>query len=362
MGIRLVDPQIANRTRARKNRTLSNQSFTVPNLEGRTGSSRATPTSRHSGYDVDAGERDAPSFPSAYNPTRDASSQIGMLEGITGQYGPALNRASRDIAALVANNKAKNALGDHMRQNAWAYGYHNPMDSVPGLNASIDFGVAQQTPYGLGQGGATMGGLESFAFDNPVLSSSSSSSSEEEETGGGVTPYGDLSGFDWDREFGSLEALQNALWAYRSGLNANELQRSRAREDYAKGIDSYRRKADRAARQIPDIFNQRGMINSGLYDRGQGEFEAQRIYDEGDFRHKFNRVLQDLGFSDRGLGYQFDDKIREDATQAALASAAQAAQVNLPENYAMTGGSGPLNAAALEAMMSVVGKQFQPRG
>ena len=361
MGIRLVDPQIANRTRARKNRTLSNQSFTVPNLEGRTGSSRATPTSRHSGYDVDAGERDAPSFPSAYNPTRDASSQIGMLEGITGQYGPALNRASRDIADLVLRNQAKNAVGDFARANSFNTDRYRT-GFTPGLDASIDFGVAQRTPYGLGQGGATMGGLESFAFDNPVLSSSSSSDDDDDNDGSGVTDYDDFSGFDWDREFGSLEALQNALWAYRSGLNANELQRSRAREDYAKGIDSYRRKADRAARQIPDIFNQRGMINSGLYDRGQGEFEAQRIYDEGDFRHKFNRVLQDLGFSDRGLGYQFDDKIREDAMRGALASAAQAAQVNLPENYAITGGSGPLNAAALEAMMSVVGKQFQPSG
>jgi len=342
VGIRLVDPHIANRTRARKNRNLTTQS-SAANV-------------------VDAGERDAPSFPPAYNPIRDSSSQIGMLEGITGQHGPALNRASRDVAQIVANNKAKNDLADHMRQNAWAYGYHNPMDSVPGLNASIDFGIAQRTPTSLGKGGLTMGDLESAAFDNPALGSSSSSGGSEDEGGSDFSGGNFAGGFDGPREFGSLKALQDALWAYRSGLNANELQRSRAREDYAKGIDSYRRKADRAARQIPDIYNQRNMLNSGLYDRGQGEFEAQRIYDEADFRHKFNRVLQDLGFSDRGLGYQFDDRIREDAMQAALASAAQAAQVNLPENYAITGGSGPLNAAALEAMMSVVGKQFQPRG
>ena len=319
MGIRLVDPQIANRTRARKNRNLSN-------------SSRGANV-------VDAGERDAPKFPPAFTGKgANSSAALGSLEGLTGQYGGNTGSASRRaenkaaIAQLIADNKAKNALGDHMRQNPWAYGDKYRTGSTPGLDAAIDFGVAQRTPTSLGQGGPSMTDLESYAFDNPVATGGGGGGGG---AGGGSGGGSALDAIEADlmsggRQFGDLRTLQNALVQLRGSLNANELQRSRRLEDFALMIDRYRRQADRMRRQIPGGFNRRGMLNSGQFDRGMGEFESQVIRDELEQRHKLQRALQDLGFSDRAAGHTFDETIRENAISDALASAAKASAISIP--------------------------------
>jgi len=125
----------------------------------------------------------------------------------------------------------------------------------------------------------------------------------------------------------------------RGSLNANELQRSRRLEDFALALDKYRRQADQLRRQIPGGFNKRGMINSGQFDRGMGEFESQVIRDELGQRHKLQRVLQDLGFADRSAGYEFDETIRENAIDGALASARKAAAFSVP---GLDGGYSPV--------------------
>jgi hypothetical protein len=335
VGIRPVDPQIANKTRARKNRNLSNSSYTVPNLDGRTGAMGAT---KRGANVVDAGERDAPKFPPAFTGKGTSSSAaLGSLEGLTGQYGGNTGSASRRaenkaaIAQLIADNKAKNALGDHMRQNPWAYGDRYRTSSTPGLDAAIDFGVAQRTPTSLGQGGPSMTDLESYAFDNPVATGSATSDTgSDDTTGGSVLDAIEADLMSGGRQFGDMRTLQNALVQLRGSLNANELQRSRRLEDFALMIDRYRRQADRMRRQIPGGFNRRGMLNSGQFDRGMGEFESQVIRDELEQRHKLQRALQDLGFSDRAAGHTFDETIRENAISDALASAAKASAISIP--------------------------------
>lgn len=356
MGIRPVDPQIANRTRARKNRNLSNSSYTVPNLDGRTGVMGAT---KRGANVVDAGERDAPKFPPAFTGKgANSSAALGSLEGLTGQYGGNTGSASRRaenqaaIAQLIADNKAKNALGDHMRQNPWAYGDKYRTSSTPGLDAAIDFGVAQRTPTSLGQGGPSMTDLESYAFDNPVATGGGGGEEEGDGSGGGsVLDDIEADLMSGGRQFGDLKTLQRALVKLRGSLNANELQRSRRLEDFALALDKYRRQADRMRRQIPGGFNRRGMLNSGQFDRGMGEFEGQVIRDELEQRHRLQRVLQDLGFADRSAGYEFDETIRENAIEEALASAAKASALSIP---GLDGGFTPVG----QNMMNQYGDAF----
>ena len=358
MGIRPVDPQIANRTRARKNRNLRNQSWTERNVEGLIGASSATPTSRHSGYDPDPGERDAPKFPPAFTGKGTSSSAaLGSLEGLTGQYGGNTGSASRRaenkaaVADLVLRNQAKNALGDWARANSFNTDRYRT-GATPGLDAAIDFGVAQRTPTSLGQGGPSMTDLESYAFDNPVATGSATSDTGgDDTTGGSVLDTIEADLMSGGRQFGDLKTLQRALVKLRGSLNANELQRSRRLEDFALALDKYRRQADRMRRQIPGGFNRRGMLNSGQFDRGMGEFEGQVIRDELEQRHRLQRVLQDLGFADRSAGYEFDETIRENAIEGALASAAKASALSIP---GLDGGFTPVG----ENMMNQYGDAF----
>ena len=108
MAVRPIDPQIANRVRARNRAAMRNDTYTLPNLEGRVGASGATPTSRDlpsnlaSGYDVDAGERDAPKFaPPFTGRGQNAYENFGSLEGLTGRLGPALGKGSREAEAAA---------------------------------------------------------------------------------------------------------------------------------------------------------------------------------------------------------------------------------------------------------------------
>ena len=337
MGIGLVDPQIANRTRARKNRNLRNQSWSERNLEGLTAASSATPTSRHSGYNPDPGERDAPKFPPAFTGRgANANEAWGQLEGLTGQFGSALGKASREAEAAarakyIAN---ANALGDP--------------DRFAGGQLEGGLGLVGNAARDIARDNAR----RNMIRDQYGVKGDLGNAYELADAGSlGITPLGNETGqfvttepneldntldtiqnsiFSGGGEFGDLRTLQQALVQLRGSLNANQLQRSRRLEDYALALDKYRRQSDLLRRQIPGGFNQKGMLNSGQFDRGMGEFEAQVIRDEYEQKHRLQRVLQDLGFADRSAGYEFDESIRENAIEGGLASAAKSAALSVP--------------------------------
>ena len=357
MGIRPVDPQIANRTRARKNRNLSNSSYTVPNLDGRTGVMGAT---KRGANVVDAGERDAPKFPPAFTGKGTSSSAaLGNLEGLTGQFGSALGKASREAEAAARAKfiAERNALGDPDR---FAGGQ---LEGGLGLvgNAARDIANKNRARnlirdhYGVkGDIGNTYELADAGSLGVTPLGNETGqfiSSSEDSSGGGSALDAIEADLMSGGREFGDLKTLQRALVKLRGSLNANELQRSRRLEDFALALDKYRRQADRMRRQIPGGFNRRGMLNSGQFDRGMGEFEGQVIRDELEQRHRLQRVLQDLGFADRSAGYEFDETIRENAIEEALASAAKASALSIP---GLDGGFTPVG----QNMMNQYGDAF----
>ena len=348
MAVTPLDPQIANRVKARKR----SRGTGMPNLEGITPKPSAP-------YVLDAGERDAPKIDTPKIDTpftgrgQNAYENFGSLEGLTGQFGPATHgtwshrlapkpdpyrireldeaRLARDFDARnfgvggVANTKSKlwedndrkNMLRDHFGLQG-QMGDQELLGGVPGWVAGSTTAAAAPTgPAGLGGGhGGPDGGANNSALDTI----------EEDLMSGGA-------------QFGDLSTLQAALVKMRGSMNATELQRSRTLEDFALALDKYRRQADRLRRGIPGSFNQKGMLNSGQFDRGMGEFEGQVIRDETNQRHKLQRVLQDLNFADRSSGYTFDETIRENAIQGALDSAAKAANVTVP---GLEGGYNPV--------------------
>lgn len=341
MAVRPLDPQIANRVKARNaaaKRNLYNQSWTERNAEGLIGASSATPTSRHSGYNVDAGERDAPKFPPAFTGKGvSGSAAMGNLEGLTGQFGSALGKASREAEAaaraarfktadnyesaefgvgglshaardIARNNRRRNMIRDQ-------YGVKGDLGNAYELADAGSLGI---TPLGNETGQFVE--TEKDEIDTTL------DTIETDLFGGGT-------------EFGDLRTLQNALVKLRGSLNANQLQRSRRLEDYALALDKYRRQSDLLRRQIPGGFNRKGMLNSGQFDRGMGEFEGQVIRDELEQKHRLQRVMQDLGFADRSAGYEFDETIRENAIEGALASAAKSSALSVP---GMEGGYTPV--------------------
>jgi hypothetical protein len=79
--------------------------------------------------------------------------------------------------------------------------------------------------------------------------------------------------------------------------------------------------------------------------------KAQVIRDELGQRHKLQRVLQDLGFSDRSAGYEFDETIRENAIDGALASARKAAAFSVP---GLDGGYSPVGENRIQSVWRIV--------
>ena len=91
---------------------------------------------------------------------------LGELDALTSIV---QSNQEQAIADLVLRNQAKNAASDFARANAFNTDRFRT-GATPGLDASIDFGVAPQqkrTPTSLGQGGPSMTDLASVAFDNP---------------------------------------------------------------------------------------------------------------------------------------------------------------------------------------------------
>ena len=91
---------------------------------------------------------------------------LGQLDALTSIV---QSNQEQAIADLILRNQAKNAASDFARANASNTDRFRT-GATPGLDASIDFGVAPQqkrTPTSLGQGGPSMTDLGSVAFDNP---------------------------------------------------------------------------------------------------------------------------------------------------------------------------------------------------
>lgn len=146
--------------------------------------------------------------------------------------------------------------------------------------------------------------------------------------------------------FGTRAADQ-AYLNYLGRLNANQLKRSRRGEDHV----SLRRQLDEAlrgiGRKLPDMYNKRGMRDSGVFDRGMGEFEAATVNQRGDLERTFGRALQDLSLADQTAGQHYYSTIGDDAMLDALTKAAQAAAIN---PSILTGGSDLTRAATSAAL------------
>ena len=129
------------------------------------------------------------------------------------------------------------------------------------------------------------------------------------------------------RRFGTRKS-DDAYLAWQGELNKNELGRSRDIEDQLVNRRSFEIALEKALRGIPDRYNQRGMRNSGLFDRGMGEFERDAVRAGGELERQFMRRQQDFNLSDLLAGQQYYSTIGDDAETDALIQAAKAASFN----------------------------------
>ena len=123
---------------------------------------------------------------------------LGELDALTSIV---QSNQEQAIADLVLRNQAKNAASDFARANAFNTDRFRT-GATPGLDASIDFGVAPQqkrTPTSFGQGGPSMTDLASVAFDNPPTvvtppPNNNNNNNNNNDGGGGGAPDGDFIG------------------------------------------------------------------------------------------------------------------------------------------------------------------------
>ena len=132
---------------------------------------------------------------------------LGELDALTSIV---QSNQEQAIADLVLRNQAKNAASDFARANAFNTDRFRT-GATPGLDASIDFGVAPQqkrTPTSFGQGGPSMTDLASVAFDNPPTvvtpppnnnndnnnNDNNNNNNNNNDGGGGGAPDGDFIG------------------------------------------------------------------------------------------------------------------------------------------------------------------------
>ncbi len=142
-------------------------------------------------------------------------------------------------------------------------------------------------------------------------------------------------------------AADQAYLNYLGRLNANQLKRTRGWEDHVVN----RRKLDQAirgvGRKIPDVHNQRGMRDSGIFDRNMGEYEAASFDSRADLERLYGRSKQDLSLADQTAGQKYYETIGDDAMMDALTKAAEAAAIN---PNILTGGSDLSRAATSAAL------------
>lgn len=129
------------------------------------------------------------------------------------------------------------------------------------------------------------------------------------------------------KAFGT-EKSDQAYLNYLAYLNQNQLNRRRSKEDNRYNRRSADIAIERARRGIPDRYNQRGMRNSGLFDRGMGEFESDSLRTLGNLERQFGRTMQDYALNDARYGQQYYASIGDDAKVEALKAAAATAALN----------------------------------
>ena len=75
---------------------------------------------------------------------------------------------------------------------------------------------------------------------------------------------------------GSISPVHQATWDTTRGLAESKYSRDQLTRNYTRGVDDRSREAAQAWRQLPQAYNQRGMIDSGQYQRGGNQL-AQAI-------------------------------------------------------------------------------------
>lgn len=114
------------------------------------------------------------------------------------------------------------------------------------------------------------------------------------------------------------QLIQNA--AQRSALNVEQTQ---ARRDLA-------RQLSRSRQQLPGMYAQRGLLRSGIYGRGLGEFEEGRMMAESRQERGFNQrrqaLMNALGESDINRAMQLANiDLQEAQRRSAIAAMLQGA-------------------------------------
>jgi len=240
------------------------------------------------------------------------------------------------IAELVAQNKAKNALSDHMRQNPWAYGEGNyRTGSTPGLDAAIDFGVAQRAASSPMQDrGRVQRELDLMALtdglknqrdldaqflgidmtpkqqvvnqsgDNQLpVNTGSALGGNMGELAGQIAP-GNQNNMGGGRSanYGSPSYggyLAPELIALKAKLAASERQRQKALRDRAIYLDDSRRAFAEADKTIDPAYQRRGLgPDTGLITRDRRKLGENQIRSEGRYDLSYGDLMEDIAIRD----------------------------------------------------------------
>ena len=87
----------------------------------------------------------------------------------------------------------------------------------------------------------------------------------------------------------------------------NAYQGQKALQDWAKAQDRNKRSFDLGVRQVPQVYNQRGMLDSGQYQYGGQKLLEDYTRATGDLRSNLDFVLQGLGLQDLTAQYNLTE-------------------------------------------------------
>jgi|TARA_R110000824_G_C14977156_1_gene653757 hypothetical protein len=131
------------------------------------------------------------------------------------------------------------------------------------------------------------------------------------------TPTATYGGFSAGQRFGDL---QTAL--ADTGYQRSDVQRSRAMS-----IDDLIRQFADQRRRIPGQFNQRGMLDSGQYQRGMGRSFADQVRQQGRLEMAAQAALNSLAQRQFAAEQQYAVGRLQDALGSATSRAQTASQV-----------------------------------
>jgi hypothetical protein len=124
---------------------------------------------------------------------------------------------------------------------------------------------------------------------------------------------------------------QNADDAYRRGLVKLAQSRDWSAQDYRLNAADLTRQWDGGFRRIPSAFARRGVLRSGISNRGYGEYDWRRQMATRDLNRNFER--QQAGFDQQGGDLSFVNSmvqrqidVERMARQASLAAAIRGVQ------------------------------------